>query len=142
MAIKSTDEKKMQKINFDQALEIFLDKFLELHPKNTWPDWIKKCTTYGGTKDENKFWRFAFTALPEYSLKENENWETAIDGTKALVKIDPDTGEKRYIISNTTANVITIFEAVINPNTSEITVTSDLDLSSIDGGNLQILKGT
>lgn len=127
-------------MNFDEALEIFLDKFLEKHPKNTWPDWLKRCTTYGGTKDENKFWRFELTALSKDSLNENEYWETAINGSKALVKVDPGTGEKRYIISNTAANVITIFEAVINPITSEIFVITDLDLSSINGENFQILR--
>lgn len=130
----------MENVDFDKATEIFIDKFLELHPKSTWPDWFKRCTTYGGTKDNKKFWRFAFTALPEELPRKNEYWEIGKDGSRNLVKIDPDTGEKRYIISNTTDAVITIFEAVINPITAEIKVLKDKDLTKINGRSLLVIN--
>ncbi len=130
----------MSKMSFDEALGIFLDKFIELHQKGTLPRWFKNCTTYGGTKDNNKCWRLAFTAVPKYLLKENECWDTASDGRRALVEIDPVSGEKKYIISNTATEVITLFEVVVNPLTSAISIVTDLDLSSIDGEELQELR--
>ncbi|MGD9365099.1 MAG: hypothetical protein PVH87_05340 [Desulfobacteraceae bacterium] len=133
-------ENKMANLDFDKAMEIFIDKFLELHPKITWPDWFKRCTSYGGKKDDKNFWRFAFTALPNDLLNKNEYWEIGKDGSRHLVVVDPDTGEKRYIISNTTDEVITLFEVEINPDTAEITVLKDEDLNKINGEGLLVLN--
>ena len=131
----------MAKTNFDKALEMFLDKFLELHPKDTWPDWFKSCTTYGGTKAQNSSWRFEFTAILKKELGKNESWEFSKDGKARLVKIDPKTGEKRYVISNTADadSVLKIFEAVIDPTKHTILVMVDKDLDKINGEDLRPL---
>jgi hypothetical protein len=140
MATDLKGKNKMANVDFDKAMEIFIDKFLDLHPKATWPKWFKRCTSYGGTKDDKNFWKFAFTALPNQSTNKNEYWEIGRDGGRHLVKVDPDTGEKRYIISNTTDSVITLFEAEINPNTAEIKVLKDQDLNEINGEELLVLN--
>jgi len=126
----------MVKVNFDQALEKFMDVFLEFHPKNSWPTWFKSCTTYGGEKDLEGNWRFAFTAISRDVLEEGESWEELPNGNFALTKVDMETGEKRYVISNTSKEIITLFEVSIDPVSSEVSVIFDRNLAEVDGSEL------
>lgn len=126
----------MAEVSFDQALEKFMDVFLELHPKKSWPIWFKSCTTYGGEKDSSGNWIFAFTAISKEALEEGEGWEEQANGNFALTKVDPATGEKRYVISNTSKEPMKLFEANINSVSSEISVTFDRDLNEVDGEEL------
>jgi len=126
----------MAEVSFDQALEKFMDVFLELHPKNSWPAWFKSCTTYGGEKDSNGNWIFAFTAMSKEALEEGEIWEEQANGNFALTKVDPATGEKRYVISNTSKELIKLFEAIIDSVSSEVLVTVDRDFNEVDGQEL------
>jgi hypothetical protein len=127
---------EMAELGFDKALEKFLDKFLELHPKNEWPEWFKSCTTYGGERDSDNRWRFAFTAIPKQALSTGEAWEETPNGNYALIKVDPESGEKRYVISNTTDKIIKIFEVVIDPVSMAVSVVVDENLEEIDGDEL------
>lgn len=126
----------MGKFSFDQVLEKFLDVFLGLHPKNSWPSWFKSCTIYGGEKCSDGNWRFSFSAISKYALEEGELWEEKSNGNFALVKIDWETGEKRYVISNTSKKIINLFEARINSASLEVLITVDMDLAEIDGTEL------
>ena len=123
-------------VSFDQALEKFMDVFLELHPKSSWPSWFTSCTTYGGEKDSDGNWRFAFTAVSKNVLEKGESWEEQPSGNFALTKIDPETGEKRYVISNSSKEVIKIFEASIDSVSSGVLVTVDRDLAEFNGKEL------
>ena len=127
----------MRTKDFDTALQLFRDKFYELHPRDTLPTWFRNCVTFGAIKEGDKSWRIEYTALPKGQLDENEFWETRPNGGMALVSVDPETGEKSYIISNTTENVLTIFEAIVDLNTSEVLVTVNKDLREINGEDLE-----
>lgn len=135
---------KMEKKNlgggFDDALRLFLDRFLEIHPKNTWPSWFKTCTTYGGRIEGDRRWRFSFTAVPSSVLGPGDSWEAAENGSFVLARTNVETGEKRYVISNAASEVITIFEAIVDLAEKNILVVSDQDLSAINGDELLPLQ--
>ncbi len=136
-------ETKMKKDNstheFEKALQLFLDSFLGVHPKETWPAWFRTSTTYGGHKDGEGIWRFSFTGIPSSVLGVGESWEEKNDGY-ILVKTDPETKERRYVISNTPSEVIVIFEAIIDLNSGQVSVVSSKDISEIDGRDLLPLR--
>lgn len=126
--------------NFDDALQLFLDGFLEIHPKKTWPSWFKTRATYGGHKEVGHCWRFSFTAIPTSVLEPGESWEAAKNGGYLLARTDMETGEKRYVISNTPSDVITIFEATVDTATKTVLIVSDRDLDTINGDDLLPLQ--
>jgi hypothetical protein len=124
---------------FDRALELFLDSFLRVHPKESWPAWFKTCTAYGGQEDAKNIWRFSFTGVPSSVLGPGESWEEAPNGY-VLVKTDPESKERRYIISNAAREVVVIFEATVDLFSGNVTILSDMDLASIDGRVLLPLR--
>jgi len=138
--VLSKMEKKNFGSGFDDALRLFLDRFLEAHPKNTWPGWFKTCTTYGGHTEGDRRWRFSFTAVPSSILGPGDSWEAVEHGGFVLARTDIETGEKRHIISNAPSEVITIFEAIVDPHAKDVQVVTDQDLSGINGGELLPLQ--
>jgi hypothetical protein len=140
MAVTEMNE-KISKNEFENALQIFLDTFIGKHPKNTWPDWFRLCTTYGGQKEERQRWRFSFTAIPSSVLNVGESWEMTKNNGYVLVQTDPQTKERRYVISNVPSQVVTIFEAVIDLSSRGVSIIVDKDLGSIDGKELLPLRG-
>jgi hypothetical protein len=136
-------ETKMKEENltpdFERALQLFLDSFMEVHPKETWPTWFRTSTIYGGHKDRDNTWRFSFTGIPSSVLGEGESWEEKNDGY-VLVKTDPDTKERRYVISNTPSAVIVVFEAIVDLNSGKVSIVSKRDISDIDGQDLLPLR--
>lgn len=139
MAVTEMNE-KVSKNEFENALQIFLDTFIERHPKSTWPDWFRSCTTYGGEKEGRLSWRFSFTAIPSSVLNVGESWEVTRNGY-VLVQTDPQTKERRYVISNVPSQVVTIFEAVIDLSARGVSIIVDKDLGSINGKELLPLRG-
>jgi len=64
-------------------------------------------------------------------LQPGELWERTERGGYVLARIDPNTGEKRYVISNSRSGILTIFEAVIDLDSDRVSVTYDRDLAAI-----------
>jgi hypothetical protein len=124
---------------FEKALQLFLDSFLEAHPKKTWPAWFRTSTTYGGHKDGEKIWRFSFTGTPSSALGPGESWEEKNDGY-ILVKTDTETQERHYVISNTPREVFVIFEAVVDLNSGNVSIISSRNLSEINAQDLLPLR--
>ncbi|MBR7783671.1 hypothetical protein [Undibacterium luofuense] len=124
---------------FEKALQLFLDSFLGVNPKETWPTWFRTSTTYGGHKDSEGIWRFSFTGIPSSVLGVGESWEEKNDGY-ILVKTDPETKERSYVISNTPSEVIVFFEAIIDLNSGKVSVVSSKNISEIDGRDLLPLR--
>lgn len=133
-------EKKNFGGDFDDALRLFLNRFLEVHPKNTWPGWFKTRTTYGGRTEDDRRWRFSFTAVPLSILGPGDSWEAVENGSFVLARTDTETGEKRCVISNGSNEVITIFEAIVDLHKKNVEIVSDQDLGSINGNQLLPLQ--
>ena len=124
---------------FDQALELFMDCFVELHPRTSWPEWFMTSTMYGGTRCENGSWRFSFTAFPKSSLGANEIWEETERGY-SLVMVDPKTGERRIVISSTPSEFITLFEAIVDVGNKKVNVILDSMVENFDCADLLPLR--
>lgn len=124
---------------YELALQLFMDGFLEAHPRETLPAWFRTSTTYGGHKEGEDIWRFSFTCIPSSILGPGESWEEKNDGY-VLVKTDPDTKERRYVISNVENETIVIFEAIVDIRSRNVSVISNMDLDSIDGRGLLPLR--
>ncbi|ABC29865.1 hypothetical protein HCH_03099 [Hahella chejuensis KCTC 2396] len=126
----------MKKIDFDKALDIFFEKFMELNPAETLPEWFKDSTMYGGSIVEGRYWELSFMAHLKSSLGENECWEKDKDGRYRLVSYHPDTGEKRYIISGGGGEAVKLFTLRIDINSGEVSDISQRNFSEIDGDDL------
>lgn len=120
------------KIDFDTAQSLLLDRFIKLHPKDTWPEWLSRSPAFSFTLDKMRQLEMSLTVVPKEPLGPNEFWEE-IDGHKMLVRINPVTGKKGIILCKAPRKVITLFKAVVHPETAEVTVLIDTDLSNLAG---------
>ncbi len=125
---------------FDNAFQLFLNAFLEIHPKKSWPSWFRTHTTYGGHSEGAGRWRFSFTAVPTSALRPGDLWEETKNGRYILARIDPETKEKRYVISNVLDDVITIFEAIVDVAVGNISIVVDRELTGVNQEDLLPLR--
>jgi hypothetical protein len=130
------DYERRPKMDFESARALAWDKYLTLHPKEMWPEWLPRCVVFSGTSDKSNHWVISLTAAPKEPLGPNQYWEEA-NGRKYLVRIHPETGKKAYIIHRTPREVITVFKASIDPETAEVTVLIDMDFSSLTPEELE-----
>jgi hypothetical protein len=122
-----------------QALDLFTDKFLELHPKETWPDWFTSHTDIVEVHASDNKCRLAISAFKKRDLRSNE-WYEEVHGKDVLTKLDPDTQEKRYVINTPESEVLDIFGAIIDLETFDCNIVVDEDMSSIDVKRLRKLR--
>jgi hypothetical protein len=127
--------KKTQMDDVTALLAAFA-QFEKRHPRETRPEWLKRCMMESYSKDKQGRFIVSFTLTPRIPLEPNEHWEE-INGERKLVLLDPITGKKLVVLHRSPREVITIFEAVVDPETSEVTVLVDRDLSSIKGEELE-----
>lgn len=120
----------------ETAVALATGEFEKRHPRETWPEWLSRCTVLSGTHDEAGRWVVSLTATPKEPLGPGEHWEE-VDGRKYLVKVDSATGKEWYVLDRAPLDVFTIFEAVVDPETAEVTVLTDEDPSSFEGRELQ-----
>lgn len=120
----------------ERAILAAFARFEKRHPRETRPEWLRRCMMDSYAKDNQGRFVVSFTLTPKIPLEPNQYWEE-IDGERKLVRVDPVTGKKLYVLHRTPPEVITIFKAVVDPETSEVTVLVDLDLSSFKGEDLE-----
>ncbi len=105
--------------------------FLMLHPRESWPHWLKISILFGIRKSHQGDWIFQITSSFMEQLAENESWEIIFD-RKALVITDSKTGEKSVCISKAAAHVIVVFEATVDPVAETITILVDKEPKAIE----------
>ena len=119
-------------MDFDKTLRASMEKFLTLHPRESWPNWVCKCISFEGRKDDHGIWTIEFTGIKRQPLPADSHFEI-INGREELVRINPETGEKGIIISWGSiplSDIIVIFKTSVDPETLEVTVLIDSDFSS------------
>lgn len=121
-----------QKVNFENINEFAWSKILELHPKETWPDWFKKCISLKVTLDANYQWVISLDGVKNEPLEPNY-FEEEFNGRRRTIYLDPITGKKYVVLCIAPKTIITVFKAVINPDTAEVTVLVDSDFSRLVG---------
>lgn len=121
-------------MTFETAQAFAVGAFRALHSKI--PHWLPSYSMISGTRDEMERWVIFLTVVPKETLEPNYFWEE-LNGERMLVNIDPITGQKGYVIHRAPREVITIFKATVDPETAEVTVLVDKDLSSISQDDLE-----
>lgn len=128
------------KITREKALEIFVDELLRLHPKESWPSWFTSYTDLTEIPTDNPSeYKLAIAALQKKVLGPNE-WYEEIDGKEVLTKLIPGTDEKGYVINTHESDMVIIFEASIDLETSRLRVLTDRDLSLFSSEDLRKIR--
>jgi hypothetical protein len=120
---------------FAKARLIAMEKFLELHPRNEWPNWVTRCVNTSARIGKDRRWTVFLSVVRKEPLGPNERW-TVINGKRRVVEKDPSTGEERVVISRAPLETTTIFEAVIDLETLHAEVVKDVPLPTISGDDL------
>ena len=127
----------MRKLNQETAAELFFEKFFELHPKGTVPKWFREYSSYSAGVKRNGDWEMQFTVFPLEELHDHETLERDTVGRNVLVRKNPKTGEKGYLISRSNNSAITIFQVIVKSDGTSPRVTINRDLSELDVDKLQ-----
>lgn len=134
--MEANNKSRPRRMDFDTAMAFAVEEFERLHPRESWPEWLSRCTVWSGTPDGRKRWVMSLAATPNEPLGPDEFWEE-IEGRKYLVRVDPATSKKWVILDRAPREVITIFETAVDSETGAVTVLTDTDPSSLTGEDLQ-----
>ncbi|SRR6266404_1365980 len=118
------------------ALGFAFEEFEKRHPRETRPPWLKRCMMESYHKDKEGRYVYSFTLTPKEPLGPDEHWEE-IYGKKWIVKVDQLTGKKMVVLHRIPREIITIFQAVVDPKTADVEVLIDLDISEFVGEELE-----
>ena len=130
----------IMKDKYDVAINMAWKKFEELHPKKDRPEWLEKCISISGNKNQNKNWVVTMILLSKTQLKPNQYWESVNNDTR-LIEIDEVTGEHFVVIcGGPPEDIHIIFEAEIDTIKNFVKVLVDLDLSILDKTKYEIIR--
>lgn len=127
-------------MDYDIAAYLTMNKFLELHPKETLPEWFIQSAALGGKNDNCGNWVMSYTVVKKQELGENRYWKAdSLRGGRKLMERDLDTGEEFVIISNSLpdSEIIRIFKAKVIDADLSVEVLLDTDLDTINGADLE-----
>jgi hypothetical protein len=131
--------KKNQRISTKQAADIFDSTFFDMHPKESWPKWFISHTNLTQIFSEDSTQRiFAIVAAKKIALELGE-WYEEIHEKDVVVGFFPGTKSKCYTI-NHEPEMLIIFSASIDVETSEVTILVDLNMSLINYEELMKLR--
>jgi hypothetical protein len=127
------DKKRRPRMDDKMAIAFAGEEFEKRHPRETWPEWLRPCTVVRHTMDDQRRFVVSFAVSIQEPLKADEHWEE-INGERRIVWVDPKTAKKLVVFRD--LPTITYFKAVVDPETAEVTVLIDRDLSTIADENL------
>jgi len=127
------------KIFSEKALELFLNKFFELHPKQSWPKWIRTHTDWAKFDEKSNIYKLGIVAWQKKELGANECYEE-VNGREFLTKINPQTKQKEYVVNIRGVQMITIFQVLVDEKNFAVEVLLDTDLLLIDSKQLIKLR--
>ncbi|WP_438010620.1 hypothetical protein WME89_19435 [Sorangium sp. So ce321] len=120
------------------AMAFAADEFEKRHPRDTWPEWVRPCTSISYSRDQRGHYVVSFAVSMEEPLGAHEHWEEQ-DGEKYIVRVDPSTSE-RFRVFRTPSRTEVYFQVDVDPDTAEVVALQDSDLLDIDGRNLMRAK--
>lgn len=132
-----------------QARDMTWKLFKEMHPKETWPDWLENYLhlqddygNYGNRKNINK-WVFRIVLQPKTPLPASMHYEL-IENKLELVTYDEETGEKMFVLcSGPALEKEVLFEVEFDVFHNSKRVTLDRGISGIsDESNYEQMKST
>lgn len=118
---------------YRQAMrELAIDKFINLHPKENWPEWMGKRAQYKVQFDESNICKVSIIIRVDGPMPAGRFWVETIHG-RILACLN-ENGETLFIISGGAGQapeIITIFEAYVDPESLIVSVTIDRDPSKM-----------
>lgn len=117
---------KARSIYAESLKELAIDKFLKLYPRENWPEWIKRRAEFEVRFVELDACQVSLVVRVDGEMPEGLFWE----GNKLMRRHD---GELFVVINICPIQeVITIFEAQVDPKSLAISVIIDRDPATID----------
>ena len=115
------------------------EKFEELHPQETQPDWLKYCMYMMIGRNDRENWVIKMILRPRAKLQPGTQWELDPNGLPFLIYVDPDTGKRSVVICGGPApfpEVIFAVEADRSGVLVEVAV--NVDLGTLDGDEYEM----
>ena len=118
---------------YSQAMqELAIDRFEKLHPQENWPEWMERRAQYKVQFDESNSCKVSIIIRVDGPMREGLFWMETIHG-RFLACLN-ENGETCFIISGGAGQapeIITAFEAYVDPESLVVSVTIDRDPSKI-----------
>jgi hypothetical protein len=111
--------------------ELAIDKFIKLYPRENWPQWMEKRACFNVKFDRPSLCKVSITVRIDGKMPDEYFW-TEIEGEKILTSLN-ECGQTRFTIQfdPPPAEIITIFEASVDPESLAISVIIDLDPNAV-----------
>lgn len=126
--------------DFDRAVELLNEKFLELHSQKPYPEWLSEILPLKIAWDDKDGWVSASLGVYKRETFDSNYFLKEKDGKKYVVYINPDTHEESVVINRTPKVFLELFKAVVNTDTLKLTVLVNVDLSTIKREELEITQ--
>jgi hypothetical protein len=114
---------------YSQTLrELAIDKFIKLHPQENWPEWMEKRAEYRVQFDESNICQVSIIIKVDGLMPAGLFWKETSHG-RHLACLN-ENGETRFVISvgaGQQAEIITVFEAYVDPESLVVSVIVDRD---------------
>ena len=79
MKANSNTTGKRKPMDFDTAMAFAGEAFESRHPRETWPEWLRRCTVVGCTKDGNGRIVVSMSVTPKATKEPVSYFEAAVD---------------------------------------------------------------
>jgi hypothetical protein len=111
--------------------ELAIDKFINLHAREGWPQWMEKRACFNVEFDQPSLCKVSVTVRIDGKMPDGYFW-AEIEGKKILASLN-ECGETRFVIQfdPPPAEIITIFEASVDPESLAISVIIALDPNAV-----------
>lgn len=112
--------------------ELAIDKFLQLYPRENWPEWIERRAEYKVQFDESNICKVAIIVRVDGPIPEGKFWMETSHG-RFLASLD-ENGKTLITIhgGGRPLEIITIFEACVDPESLVVSVTINRNPATID----------
>jgi hypothetical protein len=118
---------------YSQAMgELAIDKFIKLHPQENWPEWMEQRAQYKVQFDESNICKVSIIIRVDGPMPAGLFWRETSHGR--LLACLNENGETLFIISGGASQapeIITIFEAYVDPESLVVSVIVDRDPSKM-----------
>ena len=121
------------------ALFIACSKFDEMYPRDMQPEWLKYCMSMDVARNERNNWVIKMLLSPKKELEADQYQCWKDNGVPELIRVDPVTGEKSYIICNGPApDPVVFFEVEVDIDKQAATVLTDMNPNKLDGAEYEL----
>lgn len=105
-----------------------------MYPRDMQPEWLKYCMSLDAARNERNNWVIKMLLSPKKELEADQYWHWNDNGVPDLIRVDPVTGEERYVPwKSPVREPVTFFEAEVDIDKQAATVLTDINPNKLDG---------